>query len=488
MTKQYKVLKQKLKSNNGEFFIYRFLSKKCRSAYNTALANIKKHYQNDNMYISKYDNFNELQNHELSIWLNNEIYQKAIFRADTAYRSYFELLKYQKNNNLEITAREPDYIKGYYPITFSYIGNKYENGKRVFNIPLSVPFKRLLREIAPDINYLKQFVDVKKFDLPDNYFIKLSIPRILTNKKIKEISIIPLHNGKKFEISYTYLEEKETPKAIGNGVMAIDLGVNNLATCVTDKGESFIIDGKRIKSMNQYYNKRMAELKQENQYCMRLIENPITKDLEYQRDLIKNLEPNEKYKSIRTKRMLRIMEKRDNKINDYIYKSTKMIIDYCLNNNINKIILGYSKTFQKGFEYSNNYDLKDNYSKHIEKNKVKANNQKFLSIPFGKIKSRLEYLCKIHKIELIIQEESYTSVSSFIDLDEIPVYNKEDKEYKFSGKRIKRGLYETKEGKYINADLNAALNIYRKSSVCDIEVISNLIRRGVSTPKRLQVI
>ena len=486
--KQYKVLKQKLKSTNGEFFMYRFLSMKCRSAYNTALANIKKHYQDENKYINKYDNFNELQKHELSNWLNNEIYQKAIFKADTAYRSYFELLRYQKNNNLEITAKEPDYISGYFPITFSYIGKKYENGKRVFNIPLSVPFKRFLREIAPDITYLKQYVDVNKLELPDDYFIKLSIPRVLTNKKIKEISIIPIHNGKKFEIAYTYLDEKETPKVSGNGVMAIDLGINNLATCVTDKGKAFIIDGKRIKSMNQYYNKRMAELKKENPYCLRLKENPLTNDLEYVKDLKKNLKPNEKYKSIQTKRMINLMVKRENKINDYIFKSSKMIIDYCLNNEINKIVLGYSNDFQKGFEYSNDYDNKNNYQKHIEKNKIKENNQKFISIPFGKLKSRLEYLCKNHGIELILQEESYTSLSSFMDLDELPVYKEEAKEYTFSGKRIKRGLYETKTGKYINADLNGALNIYRKSSVCDMEVISNLIRRGVSTPKRLQVI
>ena len=488
MQKNYKVVKQKLKSTSGEFFIYRFLSMKCRSAYNTALANIKKHYKEEKKYINKYDNFTELQNHELSIWLNNEIYQKAVFRADAAYQSYFRLLEYQKENHLEITAKEPDYIKGYFPISFSYLGNKYENGKRVFNIPLSVPFKRFLREIAPDVNYLKQFINVSELDLPENYFIKLSIPRILTNKKIKEVSIIPLYNGKKFEIAYTYLDDEESIKVNGNGVMSIDLGINNLATCVTDKGKSFIIDGKRIKSMNQYYNKRMAELKRDNPYCYRLKENPITNDLEYKKDLKKNLKPNEKYKSFKTKRMEKLMEKRENKINDYIFKSTKMIIDYCLNNGISKIILGYSDNFQKGFEYSEGYDLKSNYLKHIEKNKIKSNNQKFLSIPFGKIKSRLEYLCRKHSIDLILQEESYTSMSSFMDLDEIPVYKEENKEYIFSGKRVKRGLYETKDKRYINADLNGALNIYRKSSVCDMKVISNLIRRGVSTPRRLQII
>ena len=91
-------------------------------------------------------------------------------------------------------------------------------------------------------------------------------------------------------------------------------------------------------------------------------------------------------------------------------------------------------------------------------------------------------------MELILQEESYTSMASFMDLDEMPVYKEENKEYAFSGKRVKRGLYETKDKRYINADLNGALNIYRKSSVCDMKVISNLIRRGVSTPRRFQIV
>ena len=109
-------------------------------------------------------------------------------------------------------------------------------------------------------------------------------------------------------------------------------------------------------------------------------------------------------------------------------------------------------------------------------------------IPFGKLINRIEYLCSKNGIECIIQEESYTSASSFFDLDPLPIYSKENKEYTFSGERIKRGLYKTKEGKCINADINGALNIYRKSSVCDMKVILYLLRRGVNTPKRLQII
>ena len=488
--KQYKVLKQKLKLSYDEFYILRFLSNKCKDVYNTAINNIKKHYEKDNKYINKYDNYNELTNIDESIWLNQEIFQKTIFRANASYESYFKLLSYQKKNNLKIKAKEPNYISGFYPIMFSYIGNKYENGKRIFNIPLSVPFKKIFRKLSPDTDYLKQFIKLKDFGLIENYSIKLSIPKILTNKKIKEISIIPLYRGKKFEIAYSYLDTDNEKEMKGTDVLAIDLGVNNLATCITTKGQSFIIDGKRLKSMNQYYNKKMAELKSKNQYCLRKILNPLTNEYEYKKDYIRNLNKDEKYKSILTKRMMNIMYKRNNKINDYIFKSSKMIIDYCIDNKINKIVLGYSNKFQsKGLKYSNEYDNKNNYLKHQEKTIVKENNQKFLSIPFGKLKSRLEYLSKNNGIELIIQEESYTSLSSFYDLDIIPNYEENDKnEYHFSGKRIKRGLYQTKMGIMLNADINGALNIYRKSSVCNMNLISYLLRRGVSTPRRLQVI
>ena len=183
---RYKTIKQKLKSTKGEFFIYRFLSKMCRKIYNYALANIKNNYELNKTYINKYDNYGMLKDNEVSLWLNSEMFQKTIYSANEAYEAYFSLLKYQKDNHMKITAKEPDYIRGYYPITFSYLGKKMKNGKRVFNIPLSVPFKRLLRELAPDINYLKQFCDVSKLDLPDNYFIKLSIPKILTDKKLKK--------------------------------------------------------------------------------------------------------------------------------------------------------------------------------------------------------------------------------------------------------------------------------------------------------------
>ena len=132
----------------------------------------------------------------------------------------------------------------------------------------------------------------------------------------------------------------------------------------------------------ELYDKYVSVCKEwENQYVLRKNINPLTKERIYIKDLRKNLSIDESYKNIMTKRMIHLMEKRDNKIKYYIYKSSKMIIDYCLLNNINRIIIGNSKDFQnKGFVLSKEYYSKDNYSKHIEKEKIKKDNQKFLMI------------------------------------------------------------------------------------------------------------
>ena len=116
----------------------------------------------------------------------------------------------------------------------------------------------------------------------------------------------------------------------------------------------------------------------------------------------------------------------------------------------------------------------------------KVNNQKFTQIPFGKIRDILNYLCELSGINFIEQEESYTSKASFWDRDEIPVSSSESKvKYNFSGKRVHRGLYRSKNGILLNADLNGSLNILRKSNVVSLEA---LYSRGVlNPPSRIRV-
>ena len=200
--------------------------------------------------------------------------------------------------------------------------------------------------------------------------------------------------------------------------MGIDIGLDNLATCVTNFGTSFILDGRRIKQINQNWNKRRAYLQsilmKQGRYSSRLLE--------------------------------RITLKRNNRVNDILKKIARYIVNFCIANDIGTAVCGYNPDFKR----------RVNLGKKI--------NQQFVQIPFGALRQQLENLCARYGMEYIEQEESYTSKASFLDLDEIPIFDAE-KPYtgSFSGKRIKRGLYRSKSGKLINADVNGAANILRKS-------------------------
>ena len=214
-----------------------------------------------------------------------------------------------------------------------------------------------------------------------------------------------------------------------------------MATCVTSEGRSFILDGRRLKSINQWYNKNNSRLQS-------------IKDK--QRILNK------------TKQQSSLERNRNNRINDYISKCARDIINYCLDNNIGNIVIGYDPTLQK------------------ESNIGRRNNQNFVNIPFGRLKDKLGYLCDYYGINLIKQEESYTSKASFFDKDDIPVYNDDDtREHVFSGTRVKRGLYKTSNGMCINADINGALNILKKSSVVSLTALYS--RGQVDSPLRIRI-
>lgn len=139
-----------------------------------------------------------------------------------------------------------------------------------------------------------------------------------------------------------------------------------------------------------------------------------------------------------------------------------------MTNDIGTLVIGYNQSFQ------------------CKSNIGKKNNQIFTQLPFGKIREKLEYLCKRYNINYILQEESYTSKASFFDNDDLPIYNMDNPQtYEFSGKRVKRGLYQTKDGYLFNADCNGALNILRKSKAVDVTVLC--CRGELDTPKRIRI-
>ena len=269
--------------------------------------------------------------------------------------------------------------------------------------------------------------------------IEIAIPPVLLDKKVKEIRIIPKANARFFEIQYIYEAEYVQRKLNKNNALALDLGINNLVTAVSSKGESFIIDGRRLKSINQWFNKENARLQ--------------------------SIKDKQHFGKKITNRQKAIARDRNNKVNDYMNKTARKIINYCIVHDIGTLIVGYNETFQR--------------DSHIGK----QNNQNFVNIPYGQLRSKLEYLCELNNIIFVKQEESYTSKASFWDKDNIPTYNADN--LQFSGNRMHRGLYKTANGTLLNADVNGALNIMCKSSVVDLSILYS--RGEVDTPIRIRV-
>ncbi len=219
--------------------------------------------------------------------------------------------------------------------------------------------------------------------------------------------------------------------------------VNNLATCVSNNGmQPTIINGRALKSMNQYYNKLRAKL-----YS----------------DLRLNKNPNEgKFTS---KRLEYIDMKRHFKVKDFLHKASKQVVNLAIVNNIDKVIVGYNSSWKEDVKMQ------------------KDDKQTFLNIPFSMFLDILEYKLNAEGIHFETFEESYTSQASFLDNDPIPTYG--DKNIpKFSGRRVKRGLYISKNGISINSDVNGACNILRKHSNKDVEIshkiLSNVRKINIS--------
>ena len=149
-------------------------------------------------------------------------------------------------------------------------------------------------------------------------------------------------------------------------------------------------------------------------------------------------------------------------------KAARKVIDYCIDNDIGTLVVGYNETFQKN------------------SNLGTRNNQTFVNIPYGKLRDKLEYFCELNGIILVMQEESYTSKASFWDKDVIPIYKSDDaEEYHFSRKRIHCGKYRTTSGQVLNTDVNGALNTMRKSRVVDVNILYS--RGEVDTPIRIRI-
>ena len=267
------------------------------------------------------------------------------------------------------------------------------------------------------------------------HFIKNVIQPIKTkigDSKLCQVRIIPQATCYVVEVIY---EKKEQDLNLNkDNVLSIDLGLNNLCSCISNVGLiPFIANGRIMKSFNQWYNKKKAKL------------------MSYVGDV-----------GI-SKRIRQLNNYRNFWIEDYIHKISRYIVNYCINNNIGSIVIGLNKGWEQ------------------EINLGKKTNQKFVEIPFSRLIDKISYKCKLVGISFQTHEESYTSKVDHM------AFEKLGKHDVYLGKRKKRGLFQSSIGKLLNADINGAIGIGRK--VFGDSYVSKIIDSGFAfNPVRVSIL
>ncbi|MFB2917152.1 MULTISPECIES: RNA-guided endonuclease InsQ/TnpB family protein [Aerosakkonema] len=247
--------------------------------------------------------------------------------------------------------------------------------------------------------------------------IKLSQTEIsLTTKAndVKEVRLIPQCG--QYVIEVVYSQDINPQQLNPNWVAGIDIGLDNLAALTSNKQgfKPVLVNGRPLKSINQQYNKTKARLQSH------LMDNAKT-----------------------SRRIQALTCQRNNRIDNYLHNASRWIIDYLVSVGIGTLVIGKN----------------DQWKQKI--NLGATTNQNFVSIPHARFIEQLKYKAELVGLAILINEESYTSASSFLDLDPIPVYQ-EGVKHSFNGRRIERAWYKSANGKLIHADINASLNIIRK--------------------------
>ena len=370
--------------------------------YNVAMYSVRQYYFNTQSYLNYYKNYSECKNNEHYKILLSDCSQQILRLVDRDMQSFFKLLVLKNSGRYSEKIKLPRYKKQDELSTCTIQGRSC----------------RIQKDGRLAIGLTTEFRE--KYNITERRIL-FTIPSNIRNiTQFKEVRIIPQCNGKQFVIEFIYESNKLPQQAHGNGYMSIDLGVDNLAACTifsNGDAQQFLIDGRRLKNINHYYNKKMAML--QSSYSTN------------------------KSITVPTNRMLRLMNGRNNRINDYFNKTVKLIINACLDNDVTTLVIGYNKGQKQ------------------EINIGKINNQNIVMIPLYKLRQKLQYQCELHGIKYCPQEESYTSKAGSLDDDFIPNYGDTDIPI-FSGSRIHRGLYRSSDGSVLNADINASINILKK--------------------------
>ena len=357
--------------------------------------------------------FKELDN---MTFLSKNLYNQALYRVRQFYFQYKEYLSYNKLSKQMAGEKQIDYtalpakvsqwvLKQVDHNFHSFFGSL--KSKKITH-KVSIP-KYLKKNGRNTLTFTNQAISSK--ELCSGY-LKLSgcVNKIPTSlKDIRQVRITPENGYIVVEIIYSKEEKKHVNT---ESYVGLDIGLNNLAMVGGNKIKPVFINGRPLKSINQFYNKELARLKSRQDSCNN--------------------------KNVNSNKIKTLSYKRYTKIKDYLHKESRRLVNHLVSNNVSRVVIGHNKDWKQDI------------------NLGKVNNQKFVQIPFNMFIQMVTYKAELEGIEVVQREESYTSKCSFLDDEEIC------KHKTYMGRRIKRGLFKSHQGRLINADLNGALNILRK--------------------------
>jgi putative transposase len=362
-----------------------------KNLYNAANYEIRRAFFHDGTYLNYYEVQRRMQSHEAYKVLPAKVSQQVLMVLHNNWQSFFEARKAYEKDPSKFTGRPrlPKYK------------HKTE-GRNILIYTMQAISKKGLKRGLIQLSQLPISIKTQQ-------------------KNIDQVRIVPKKGF--YVVEAVYEKEPVQAKVDPSFCVGIDLGVTNLAAIASNR-EGFIprlVNGRPVKACNQWYNKRMKELKKK-----------LPKD---DRERV-------------TKQMERITNTRNRRIHHYLHTVSKRIIDFLVKEGVGMIIIGKNPLWKQ------------------ESSIGKRNNQNFVSIPHVHFINMLTYKAALVGIQVEVREESYTSKASFLDLDPIPNYKpNNEEEHIFSGKRMGRRnrLYRTKDGRKICADVNGAYNILRKS-------------------------
>lgn len=381
--KKIKLVRQIIyKRNDPKYNEMDELCFKSKNLYNATLYAVRQSFIKSGEYLN-YNKINKIFTEENNVdyrALPAKVAKHTQMLVDFVMKSFFALVKKKKKGEYDKKARLPKYLdKAKERMTVHY-----ERG--------ALSFKKK-----------KGYIHLSKTE------IYVKVPEHLNENDIKFVRIVP--GNERFTVEIGFEREPES-QIMAENYASIDLGVNNLVTMVdTVTKRPIIINGRPLKSINQWYNKKIAEMRTEAERL------------------------HGKYWS---RKMSGVTNRRNNKIKDYMHKASAYIVNHLVSNRIGTLIIGEIKEWKQ------------------DTNMYKVNNQNFVCIPFEMLKSMLEYKCMLAGIEVVRQDEAYTSKCSFLEDEEIR------KHEKYMGTRSKRGCYKTSSGRKVNADVNSACNIMKK--------------------------